>query len=236
MKLEEIIHQWRGGLIVSCQARADSPLSRPDIIGALALAAQNNGAVGVQIDGPANIRATRNTTRLPILGLEKMTTPDSEVYLTPTFECAARIAFTGADVIALDATERPRPKGEEFMTLVTRIHTRLKKPVMANVATFGQGMKAIEEAGVAFVSTALSGYAPETAEHEMPDFRLVELLAARTEVPVICEGRLRSPEDVQRAFNSGAFAVVVGAAITGVDWLVRHYAALTPRQNEAAKK
>ena len=70
----------------------------------------------------------------------------------------------------------------------------------------------------------------------MPDFRLVELLAARTEVPVICEGRLRSPEDVQRAFNSGAFAVVVGAAITGVDWLVRHYAALTPRQNEAAKK
>jgi N-acylglucosamine-6-phosphate 2-epimerase len=47
-------------------------------------------------------------------------------------------------------------------------------------------------------------------------------------VPVICEGRLRSGEDVRRAFECGAFAVVVGNAITGVDQLVRNFVAALP--------
>jgi N-acylglucosamine-6-phosphate 2-epimerase len=87
---------------------------------------------------------------------------------------------------------------------------------------------AVEEAGADMVSTTLSGYTQETLGAEEPDIQLVGQLANRLNVPVICEGRLRSPDDARRAFENGAFAIVVGTAITGVDWLVRLYAAATP--------
>ncbi|MDQ3181492.1 MAG: hypothetical protein M3Q33_13355, partial [Acidobacteriota bacterium] len=44
----------------------------------------------------------------------------------------------------------------------------------------------------------------------------------------ICEGRLRSIDDVRRAFDCGAFAVVVGGAITGIDRLVSDFVQATP--------
>ncbi|HVF88193.1 MAG TPA: N-acetylmannosamine-6-phosphate 2-epimerase [Pyrinomonadaceae bacterium] len=230
MKLEEIIAAWQGGLIVSCQAAADSPLARPDIIAALALAAARNGAVGVRIDGAENIVAVRGAgVNVPIVGIEKQLSEGSGVYITPTYDSAARIAGSGADVVALDATERERPGGEKLRDIVRRIQRELRRPVMADAATYEEGLSAAEEAGADFIGTTLSGYTAETAGNDAPDFPLVERLAARLSVPVICEGRLRSAEDVRRAFECGAFAVVIGGAITGVDWLVRHYVAATER-------
>ncbi len=229
MKLEQVLAQWRGGLIVSCQAAADSPLARPDIIAVLALAAERNGAVGVRIDGPANIQAVRQAVRIPMLGIEKITSDGYGVYITPTWESAARVVASGADVVALDGTPRSRPNGEALSTIISRVQTELERPVMADIATYNEGVMAVEEAGADIVGTTLSGYTAETSGSETPDFKLVERLAARLNVPVICEGRLRRPENVRRAFDCGAFAVVVGNAITGVDWLVRYYVAATPR-------
>jgi N-acylglucosamine-6-phosphate 2-epimerase len=228
MKLEELIAFWRGGLIVSCQAEAGSPLARPDIIAAMALAAERNGAVGVRVDGPININAVREVVSIPILGIEKVKYMDSEVYITPTYESAARVIASGADCVALDATARLRPNGEVLHRIIWRVQTELGCPVMADVATYEEGVRAAEEAGADIIGTTLSGYTPETAGLDEPDFKLVERLAARLKVPVVCEGRLRSPEQVRRAFDCGAFAVVVGNAITGVDWLVRRYLAATP--------
>lgn len=228
MNLRDILTAWRGGLIVSCQAPADSPLARADIIAALASAAELNGAVGLRIDGAAAIQATRAATRLPILGIEKLYPPDSDVYITPDFASASRVAGSDADVIALDGTERKRPGCLNFPQLAARIRQELKLPLMADVATFGQGIFAAETAGADFIGTTLAGYTPETAGQTAVDFKLVEALAKRLQTPVICEGRLRSPADVRRAFECGAFAVVVGNAITGVDWLVREFAAATP--------
>jgi N-acylglucosamine-6-phosphate 2-epimerase len=99
---------------------------------------------------------------------------------------------------------------------------------MADVATLEEGIVAVEETGADLVSTTLSGYTRETAGADGPDLQLVRRLANRLNVPVICEGRLRSSDDARRAFDNGAFAIVVGTAITGVDWLVRHYAAAVP--------
>jgi N-acylglucosamine-6-phosphate 2-epimerase len=234
MKLDEVLTRWQGGLIVSCQAAAGSPLSRPDIIAAMALTAEQNGAVGVRIDGASNIRAVRKLVRVPVIGIEKMMHRDSDVYITPTYESAMRIAASNPDVIAVDGTRRARPNDESLGSLVSRIHKELNLPVMADVATLEEGIMAVEEAGANLVSTTLSGYTLETAGAEEPDLHLVERLANRLSVPVICEGRLRSTSDARRAFENGAFAIVVGTAITGVDWLVRHYAAATPlaRQEE----
>lgn len=225
----QICDAWRGGLIVSCQAPNNSPLARPDIIAALALVANLNGAVGVRIEGAANVRAVKEIVRVPILGIEKIICDESEVYITPTFASAARIAKSGAHVIALDATARRRPDGETLGLIVKRIKGELGLPVMADVATFDDGARAIEECGVDFISTTLAGYTADTQGQVEPDFALVEVLAKRFRTPIICEGRLRTPTDVERAFEGGAFAVVVGTAITGVDSLVRNFAAATPR-------
>jgi len=45
---------------------------------------------------------------------------------------------------------------------------------------------------------------------------------------VFAEGRIRSAHDVRQAFRAGAYAVVVGTAITGIDKLVRHFVDATP--------
>jgi N-acylglucosamine-6-phosphate 2-epimerase len=223
-----MIESLRNGLIVSCQAPKGSPLDEPHIMSALALVAERNGAVGIRIRQADQIAATRARVRVPIIGLDKIDYADSPVYITPRFADAAPLAASGADIIALDATQRPRPQGEQLAELIRRIHTELSKPVMADVATFDEGLYAAD-CGAEIVATTLCGYTTESAGATLPALKLVERLAARLSVPVICEGGVSSPAELQRAFAAGAFAVVVGGAITGVDKLVQHFVAAIPR-------
>jgi N-acylglucosamine-6-phosphate 2-epimerase len=226
--MNKIIENWRGGLIVSCQASAGSPLDKPEIIAALAETAEQNGAIGVRIDSPSNICAVKERVKIPVLGIYKIVSDNSEVYITPDFAAADMVNQAGADVIAIDSTTRERSNGETLETVVSQIRSRLKQPLMADVARFEEGIRAAETLGFDIVSTTLSGYTKETRHLSKPDFKLVEKLARRLSVPVICEGRLRSPKDVRRAFDCGAFAVVVGGAITGIDGLVRQFVKSTP--------
>lgn len=233
--MNKTIESWRGGLIVSCQAPLNSPLNRPRIIAAFAETAELGGAVGVRIDAPENISAANARVRLPILGIYKIVSEGSDVYITPTFAAAKQVAEAGADIIALDATRRRRPGGETLETLVARVASELKLPVLADVSTFDEGLYAAETLGVDAVSTTLSGYTAETNHLTRPDFRLVERLAEKLTVPIVCEGRLQTADDVRRAFDCGAFAVVVGGAITGIDQLVGKFVGATPARAPAYK-
>ncbi len=217
--------QLGGGLIVSCQAPSNSPLAKPEIIAAFAETAAKNGAVAVRIDSPAHISAVRKAITIPIIGIYKIVFPHSEVYITPHYQSAIEVAEAGANMIAVDATARPRPNGEKLTELCEKINTNIHLPIMADVATFEEGIHAAEELGCAFVGTTLSGYTQQT-EHllDKPDFELIKKLAHRISVPIIAEGRMSSPEDVKKAFECGAFAVVVGNAITGIDNQVRRFA------------
>ncbi len=228
MEMNNVFEKWRGGLIVSCQAPANSPLAKPEIIAAFAETAEQNGAVGVRIDSPAHISAVKQRVEIPVLGIYKVISAESEVYITPTFNDAAEIIRAGSDMIALDATFRPRPHDEKLENIVEEIRVRYKTPVMADVARIEEALNAAENLGVDVVSTTLSGYTKETQTITEPDFALIEKLAKRLTSPVICEGRLRSAADVKRAFDCGAFAVVVGGAITGVDILVQQFVRATP--------
>ncbi len=227
-QIENLKSKIANGLIVSCQAPASSPLAKPEIIAALALTAEQNGAVGVRIDSPEHIRAVKNVVNVPIIGIYKIVTESSEVYITPTFDSAEQVAKAGADLIAIDATFRSRPNNENLAEIVEKIHEELHLPVMADVATFEEGLNA-EKVGCDFIGTTLSGYTNETKHIIEPDFELVRKLASLS-TPIICEGRLRKPENVKTAFDCGAFAVVVGNAITGTDWLVREFVEATPKE------
>lgn len=222
------VERLRGGLIVSCQAPEGSPLDRPEIIAALAAAAERGGAVGVRINGPENIRCVRAAVRIPVIGIHKQVRPGSEVYITPDWEAARAVAEAGADIVALDATAR-RPGGYRAVAqLIADIRERLGQPVMADVATVEDG-RAAANAGAELVATTLFGYTAETQVAALPGLELVRCLVTMLSVPVVCEGGIQSPGQLAAAFAAGAYAVVVGTAITGIEARIREFSAATPK-------
>jgi len=216
------IQSFSKGLIVSCQAPVDSPLHEPIVIAAMAKAAVNNGAAGVRIDTPNHINAVRQRVKVPIIGLWKQVIARSDVYITPQFHHAAAVAKAGADIIAIDATCRKRPGGEKMADIIARIHQELGKSVMADVDTIEAAAFAAD-AGADIVGTTLYGYTVESNYLSPPGWELLTQIVQQLDIPAICEGGISSPEMARKALDLGAYAVVVGTAITGIDLQVKAY-------------
>ena len=86
--------------------------------------------------------------------------------------------------------------------------------VMADCACMDDVHRAVA-AGVDIVSTTMAGYAPGREKTEGPDLDFVrEAVAVAGDTPVFCEGRVHTPAQAREALDAGAFAVVVGTAIT----------------------
>jgi N-acylglucosamine-6-phosphate 2-epimerase len=214
-----------GGLIVSVQAPEGSPMRDPQVIAAMAEASLANGAIGVRLESPEHIGAVRR--RCPaalIIGLWKRTYPDSPVYITPGWEEISAVWAAGADVVALDATDRHRPGGQDLADLVQRARTELGAVLMADVDSVAHGLAAAQ-LGCDWIGTTLYGYTEATAALAPPAWDLLAPL--RSGLPeattLICEGGIASPAQARQALDTGADAVVVGTAITGVDLQVMAY-------------
>ena len=69
-------------------------------------------------------------------------------------------------------------------------------------------------AGADFVGTTMRGYTPETEGCDDIDFDFVHTLATQCPAKVIAEGHIHYPEQAVKALEAGAFALVVGGAIT----------------------
>ena len=215
-----------GGLVVSVQAPAGSPLGQTAHMVAIARAAEAGGAVGIRAEGGSDIAAIRAAVAVPVIGLKKRRVPGSEVYITPQLEDAREVAAAGADLIALDATGRGRPGGESVEQLIAAVAGELGRPVLADVDSL-EAAKSARRAGAAAVATTLAGYTVPGPVPTEPDLELVARLAAELDCPVLAEGRYGSPDAVRTALAAGALAVVVGAAITDPMALTRRFAAAT---------
>jgi len=216
------IARIRGRLVVSCQAPPGSPLRHPAIIAALAQCAERGGAAGVRIDGPEDIAAVRRAVAVPIIGIFKVR-GSGPVYITPTFAEAEAVVRSGADIVAAQATRERGMHGTPLADLVARIHAELAAPVMADVSTVDEGIAAAE-AGADLVATTMAGYTPHSRALPGPDLDLVRDLARRLPVPVVAEGRFQTPEDAAAALRAGAWAVVVGRAITMPEAITERFA------------
>lgn len=201
----------RSGLVVSCQAPPGHPLRWRDAIVALAECARDGGAHGLRIDGADDVRAVRARVDLPIIAISKHFRQDQRPLITPSYADCVELVAAGADIVAVEATAES-PRVEEFGVLVNRIHSELEVPVMADVATFDEGMAAWR-AGADLVSTTLSGYTSGSRALDGPDLDLVAELAAEG-CRVVLEGRVHEPAQAAAALELGAWAVVVGGAIT----------------------
>jgi N-acylglucosamine-6-phosphate 2-epimerase len=200
-------------------------MRHPEVIAALAEASLANGALGVRLESPEHIGAVRR--RCPsalIVGLWKRTFPASPVYITPGWEEIRAVWAAGADVVALDATDRLRNDGQELDALIGRAREELGAPLMADIDSLDNGLRAAA-LGCAWVGTTLYGYTEETAGRKPPAWELVGPLRRElpADVALICEGGIASAEQAVQALSKGADAVVVGTAITGVDLQVAAY-------------
>jgi N-acylglucosamine-6-phosphate 2-epimerase len=216
-----ILNDLRGGLIVSVQAKAGSAIDDPNVLAAMALAASQNGAVAVRMQGVANLRAARARVRVPIVGIIKREYPGYEPYITPSLEEVRAVVETGAEIVAFDATDRARPSGITVPELIAAIHSA-GRLAMADCATLADARSAAR-AGADIVATTLAGYTPGTKGTPLPALGLVGELATLGTF-TICEGGVARPEQLAAALAAGADAVVVGTAITNVDFLVGEFA------------
>ena len=219
---DAILRQLRGGLVVSCQAPPRDPLHGPTFMAAMARAAVLGGAVGIRADGPADVQAVRQAVDVPVIGLWKQGAEG--VYITPTVDHARAVAEAGAQIVAIDATGRPRPDRSTVPEVVEGLRRTHRCLVMADVATLEEGAAAAA-AGADLVATTLSGYTPDSRQQPGPDLELVAALAARVDVPVVAEGRIATPLEARAALDAGAWAVVVGGAITRPELITARFVA-----------
>ena len=196
--------------------------------------AERHGAVGVRIDGVRNIKAASRKVSVPIIGIEKLRLAGSAVYITPTFESVRRVQGAGADIIALDATGRRRPGSQCLEEIIREAKRRFGAVIMADIATLDDASRAAE-LGADLVATTLYGYTSSTRSRKGPAFDLVRDACGHLSIPVVLEGHVRQPEDVSKAFDFGAYAVVVGKAITDIEWLVGRFAAAVPKCRKACE-
>ena len=200
--MNPIIEAVKGGLIVSVQAYPGEPLRNPETMAQMARACELGGAAAIRCQGLADIAAIKGRVDIPVIGLWKE--GHEGVYITPTLRHALAVVNAGADVVALDATDRPRPDGRSFAQTVQALRSQVETLVMADCMTIDD-------------ITTLSHNKPaiETTLDEGPDVALLQQATSEfPDVPIICEGHVHTPDDARKAIDAGAWAVVVGTAIT----------------------
>ncbi|MEL7083088.1 MAG: N-acetylmannosamine-6-phosphate 2-epimerase [Cyanobacteria bacterium P01_A01_bin.3] len=227
MNTAELFESLHHRLIVSCQAEGDSPFNSPEGVAMFAQVAERNGSAAIRSEGTAKTQAIVKRVSVPTIGLVKSQFPDGTVCITGSFQAVEELLKTGCDVVAIDGTLRSRPIPDEAYTgpqFIREVKRRYTCIVMADISSEDDA-KACVEAGADCLSTTLSGYTPETAHlpGDRPNLDLLARLADTYDIPVIAEGRFNSPQWAAQAITNGAWAIVVGSAITRPGTITRWF-------------
>lgn len=196
-----LIESLAGKLIVSCQDYTEIMID----------AAIRGGATGLRINSPRNVRIARSKTDLPIIGCNKMYFPNSPIYITPSIRAALTLIDAGADIVAIDCTNRHRVR-QSPPEIIQAIH---KAGVLA-VAD----ISCVEEAGCS-VKAGVDIIATTLAQEFNPGFIREVVKFGR---PVLAEGHVTTSELAKQALEAGAWAVCIGTAITRPHLLTKMFA------------
>lgn len=225
--MNNVIDRIKGIVVVSVQAMPSEPLYAESCMTAMMKSVVTGGAGALRVAGTRDVKIAKKLFTIPVIGLTKPNVIPKNykelVYITPTVKDVIDLAQAGADIIATDATQRPRPNGEKLADLFKYIHIN-NKVAMADISTLEEGIKA-KEAGADILSTTLAGYTLESANSptKEPDFELLQQLVEKTQMPVVLEGRIWEPEQVNKAFELGAHCVVIGSAITRPQLITKRF-------------
>lgn len=224
--MNEKIEKLRGKLVVSCQALPHEPLHSSFIMGRMALAAKEGGAVGIRANTREDIREIQAQVDLPVIGIVKRDYEGSNVYITPTLREVEELMEVRPEIIALDATGRLRPNGVTLDAFFRELKQRYPEQLwMADCSTVEEALHA-DALGFDFIGTTMVGYTEESRDlHiEADDFAILREIVARAKHPVIAEGNINTPEKARRVIELGAFSVVVGSIITRPQLITKSFA------------
>ena len=217
MTREELFQLMRGTIIVSCQATPGEPLYDPErsVMPLMARAAKLAGAKMIRTSSVRDIIGIKEETGLPVIGLIKREYPGYTGRITMTMREVDECMEALADIVSIDCTDTQRGDGltaPEFLRAVREKYPNII--IMADCATLEEA-KAAYEAGADLVGSTMNGYTAATAHCKGdPNYELVEQMVAALPCPVIAEGRVHTPEQARKMLDIGAWAVVVGGAIT----------------------
>ena len=197
----------------------------------LARASIQEGVEVVRLEGVKNIRVIKPEVPVPIIGLLKRNYPDCEVYITPAAQDVDSLLELGCEIIALDGTQRARPKSATLPQLITRIHRR-DTLVLADCDSVDSAVAAAA-AGADVIGTTLAGYTAEHPATSGPDLELVRAICKAVDKPVIAEGRYSRRWEVEAALRMGAAGVVVGGALNDP---IKQTRSLMPRHGDTEDK
>lgn len=213
---KEMLAQLKNGLIVSCQIQPTDPVYSMDFVVKMAKAAKWGGAAGIRANSPDQIAEIRKAVDLPIIGLYKIFSETSDVFITPTLEAARQVVEAGADILALDCTNQLTEEGRPAWELLPKVKESFPDVlVFADVSNYEEAKHAVE-LGADLVGPTLYGYTEETKHIDSPDLREFARMCRdlKDQAFMVMEGHIYSPEDAVKALYLGADAVVVGSAIT----------------------
>lgn len=222
----DVIERLKNKVVVSVQAMPSEPLYLEKCMAAMMKSVVKGGAGGLRVAGVRDVRNAKILFDVPVIGITK---PDvipanykEIVYITPTLDDVISLVDAGADIIAFDGTQRPRPNKAVLGDMIKYIHIN-KRIAMADISTYEEGIEAAK-LGADILSTTLAGYTLESKDSPQgPDFPLLEKLAKDVDIPVVLEGRIWEPEDVDKAFELGAHCVVIGSAITRPQLITKRF-------------
>lgn len=221
----EIIKRLKQKVIVSCQAMPNEPFYNEICMIAMMKSVVKGGAGALRVAGARDVRNAKGLFDIPVIGLTKPAVIPANwkeiVYITPSIKDTLELIKAGADIVAFDGTQRPH-EDCTIDEIIKYIHIN-KRLAMADISTLEEGILA-EKAGADLISTTLSGYTQNSpVEGDGPDFKLLEGLVKNVKAPVVLEGRIWTPEQVQEAFRLGAHCVVIGSAITRPQLIVKRF-------------
>ena len=204
MEKEKLFEQIKGGLIVSCQALETEPLYTKEggVMPLMAKAAAMSGAVGIRANTVRDITQIKQVVDLPVIGIIKKDYPGTPMYITVTMKEVDELVACGVDILAVQGTGALRPDGSTSAQFIRAIKAKYPDQLlMADCDNFENAMLCAE-AGA------------ETQGINDIDFEFVHKLAAECPAKIIAEGHIHYPEQAVKALEAGAFALVVGGAIT----------------------
>jgi len=220
-----MLSQIKGKLIVSCQALENEPLHSAFIMSRMAVAAAQGGAAAIRANSLVDVQSIMGSVDLPIIAIIKRDYVGSDVYITPTLHEVDELMAANPQMIALDATDHPRPGELALPALVAAIRQRYPSLLlMADIATLEEARQAAA-LGFDCVGTTLHGYTAESEGQNLAtdDCRFLREVLAAIDLPVIAEGQVNTPEMAAHCLALGAHAVVVGGAITRPQQITRNF-------------
>lgn len=219
-----MLNSIKNKVIISVQAMPNEPLYKEECMTAMMQSVINGGAEVLRVAGG---RDTKNAKKLgvTVIGLTKPDKlPDNwkeVVYITPTLKEVTELIEANADIIAFDGTSRPRPNNCTLKEIIDTIHSK-NKLAMADISTIDEAINC-SNLGADIVSTTLSGYTTESlSDSNEPDYELLKKIVSKN-IPAILEGRIWEPNQVKKAFELGAFAVVIGSAVTRPQLITKRF-------------